>query len=249
MSQYLYDGSIEGLLTALATALEQEKGAADFISSLMPGTQLVFDAIHVETAPEKADQFLADLRKRSEDSVQYMFRVFMTEEVGMLPILFEYLKLVREMGAQANHYYVNAAVKQMHACARKVGGEIHRLKGLLRFRQLEDGTYWGPIEPDYNVTYAVAPYFTRRMRDQNWIIHDVRRNLAAVWRRHKLNFGPAPEILPVQQAEGLPSWETLWQTYFKCVAIPERINPRLQRQNMPSRYWKYLVEKPQIGRK
>ncbi len=38
-------------------------------------------------------------------------------------------------------------------------------------------------------------------------------------------------------------FQQLWRTYFKSVAIQERLNPRKQRNDMPVRYWKYLTEK------
>ncbi len=34
-----------------------------------------------------------------------------------------------------------------------------------------------------------------------------------------------------------------WQAYYESVSIPERTNPRLQRQYMPRRFWGYLTEK------
>ena len=38
-------------------------------------------------------------------------------------------------------------------------------------------------------------------------------------------------------------FQELWKDYFKNIAIEERKNPRLQKQFMQKRYWKYLTEK------
>ncbi|MFR1242295.1 MAG: DUF4130 domain-containing protein, partial [Butyricimonas faecihominis] len=38
-------------------------------------------------------------------------------------------------------------------------------------------------------------------------------------------------------------FQKLWQTYFKAITIKERLNPKLHRQNLPARFWKYLPEK------
>ena len=38
-------------------------------------------------------------------------------------------------------------------------------------------------------------------------------------------------------------FQDMWRTYFKAIAIKERINLRKQRQDMPVRFWKYLTEK------
>ena len=40
--------------------------------------------------------------------------------------------------------------------------------------------------------------------------------------------------------------QRVWQTYFKSIAIEARRNPRLHRQNMPRRFWKYLIEKKEF---
>ncbi|MFW6294603.1 MAG: DUF4130 domain-containing protein, partial [Halanaerobium sp.] len=36
----------------------------------------------------------------------------------------------------------------------------------------------------------------------------------------------------------------LWKSFFSAVSIKNRLNPKLQRQFMPKKYWKYLIEKP-----
>jgi probable DNA metabolism protein len=49
------------------------------------------------------------------------------------------------------------------------------------------------------------------------------------------------ELPPFEQEEEF--YQTLWKQYFKSIAIEGRINPRLQMQHMPKKYWKYLIEK------
>jgi probable DNA metabolism protein len=44
-------------------------------------------------------------------------------------------------------------------------------------------------------------------------------------------------------AEDEKLFQEMWKTYFKSIAIKERINPKLHKQNMPVRYWKHLTEK------
>jgi len=37
-------------------------------------------------------------------------------------------------------------------------------------------------------------------------------------------------------------FQEMWKSYHKAITIKERINPKLQKQFMPRRYWKYLTE-------
>ena len=44
-------------------------------------------------------------------------------------------------------------------------------------------------------------------------------------------------------AEDETLFQQMWKVYFKSMTIKERINPKLHRQNMPRRFWRYLTEK------
>jgi probable DNA metabolism protein len=37
-------------------------------------------------------------------------------------------------------------------------------------------------------------------------------------------------------------YQDLWKKYFTRIAVEERLNPKLQGQNMPLKYRRYLVE-------
>ncbi|HNX60154.1 MAG TPA: DUF4130 domain-containing protein, partial [Spirochaetota bacterium] len=38
-------------------------------------------------------------------------------------------------------------------------------------------------------------------------------------------------------------YRAMWRHYYREIAIPERTNPRCQKNFMPVRYWKYLTER------
>ena len=48
-------------------------------------------------------------------------------------------------------------------------------------------------------------------------------------------------LVPMDKDERL--FQEMWRTYFHSIAIKERLNPRLHRQNMPARFWPYMPEK------
>ena len=39
------------------------------------------------------------------------------------------------------------------------------------------------------------------------------------------------------------NFRKLWRGYYEHMAIQERLNPDLQRNFLPKKYWAYLVEK------
>jgi probable DNA metabolism protein len=95
-------------------------------------------------------------------------------------------------------------------------------------------------------------HFKDRFADQKWLIYDLKRqygyyyNLTDVT---EVTFEcPEAHLLTGMLDESVMSedekaLQQLWKTYFKSTAIKERINPRLHKQHMPVRYWKYLTEK------
>lgn len=138
-------------------------------------------------------------------------------------------------------------VKQL---ALKISHERQFLTMFTRFQKGGDNTYFAPVSPRYNTLPLAIPYFRDRFGDQLWLIYDIKRrygfyyDLATVTEvtmeddGHLLD-GKLDETL---MAEDEKLFQSLWKTYFKSMSIKERINPRLQRQHMPRRFWKLLTE-------
>jgi probable DNA metabolism protein len=133
------------------------------------------------------------------------------------------------------------------AAAYKVWKELDRLRGLLRFSPDREGVHRARCAPDHFVLPALARHFTIRFGDAPWGIIDERRGLALV-----RGAAAEPRLLPLGETPperaapggnpGRDPWEELWRNYHRVIANRDRINPGLQRQFMPGRYWKYLPE-------
>ena len=135
-------------------------------------------------------------------------------------------------------------VRAVLESSQRVGREIHRLMGLLRFTPGDDGIWLAKCAPDNSILPVFAGYFTMRFNDEPWAIIDEKRGLALV----RLD-GNEPCIGPVaafpflsESNQGTDNWEELWRSYHRSVNIANRKNPALQIQLMPRRYWKYLPE-------
>jgi probable DNA metabolism protein len=140
-------------------------------------------------------------------------------------------------------------VRAVLEAAAKVTREIDRLRGLLRFRPDEAGIYTARCAPDHFVLPALAGHFELRFGDTPWAIIDEKRRLTLVrlpGEKPRLVDGPATfteaAAAPDQDRREQFPWEELWRTYHRSVNNEARKNPKLQRQFMPERYWKYLTE-------
>lgn len=63
----------------------------------------------------------------------------------------------------------------------KVTGEIHRLKGLLRFMESSGGVFYAPYSPDNDITEILMLHFTERFKSERFVIHDVKRKIAGMY--------------------------------------------------------------------
>lgn len=241
---YVYDGSFEGLLTAVYEAYYQNEKPDSIMSQANYQENLLVKKIVIRTDCLKADKvYDAVIKKISHEALRKVFCVFLSELPQAGNIIYKYLRLGWKIGKEIDFHLSEEKVLDVHTISKRVSGEKHRMLGLIRFRKIKGNIYYAPIEPDYNIIGLLAPHFVRRFNDQYFIIHDVRRNMAVVYDRSEWVISD----FTVNQAIALDydeqNIQNLWKQFFDSIAIKDRINPRLQKQFMPKRYWKHLIEK------
>jgi probable DNA metabolism protein len=246
MVRYRYDGTFEGYLCAVARCLEERDDEVEF---LRPGDEAeaglfveeIIDATSlVETALDFRERFVAAVSKNAFGTLRYAFH----SQGDMIELLlWRYIQLGLAKGQWLHRMLAQEPVHSVNRIARRVAHEAHKFKGFVRFREVEAGFLYAVIEPDADILAFIAPHFTGRVGDRPWMIHDLSRSQAAVydlqsWRLvREIDLAAAPAYTPNEEA-----CVRLWCGYFEHLAIPERRNPRLQRQHVPVRYRKNLVE-------
>jgi probable DNA metabolism protein len=253
----VYDGSFEGLLSVAAEARRTGAVPSEVVRTDAWQPSLLDDARTITTDSTAARELMQALRDAGSNRVaRNVIYCYLSEQPGFeAPVVAYVMRMLRD-GAGADRHHADPTVRAVHTLAQKVGREVHRLTGLVRFRELQDGTFWAPIEPDYNVAYSVAVHFARRLPNQDWVIYDMGRDYGVAWRAKEfelVNMDPQVRDAAARIAEAPDDvitereahYQDLWRLYFRTIAIGTRVNPRLQRSLMPQRYWAYLVEKPQ----
>ncbi len=150
-----------------------------------------------------------------------------------------------KLGNEIELHLHNEIVMEVVKIVRRVNGESHSMLGFVRFKKIGDNHYYSAIEPDHNILTLIAPHFSSRFSNENFIIHDLKRNLAIInknntWSIDVLTKEDGKVFLNTKD-EG--EYEALWKNYFNSTSISSRENLKLQRQHMPIRYWKHLTEK------
>jgi probable DNA metabolism protein len=242
MHRFLYDGTAEGLMSAIAAILEA--GSDPERAELVGREDILFEeGLFLRTDPAAADSLFSRLRQLAPDAVHTLWYFMMSEVEGLETSLLRYVALALRHGDRINGYLTHPDVRAVVGASRKAGRELHRMKGLLRFEQMRDGAYLARMEPDHDILRPLAHHFTRRLGAQAWFIFDARRNRAAHWDGRELRFGSLEQFSRPELSEEEKVVQAMWRTFFSTIAIPERRNPRLQKSNMPAKYWKYLTEK------
>lgn len=251
MTTLIYDNTFQGLLTAVFEVYEYRFKDVCITTQNRPQYGLFGDNRQVETNDEKAGRVWVGLRKKAPGAVLHdVYRTFLSELPGMEDMLLQYIQYTMASGNVSKDYSHNT-VLYVAETARKVHREKHRMEAFVRFRLAADNLYFATIEPDFNVLPLIADHFEKRYADQRWLIYDLHRGYGIYYDLNTVSTvemdtaqlladrSPAAAVLHEEEM----AYEHLWQNYFKSVNIASRKNPKLHRQHMPLRYWKYLTEK------
>ena len=253
MIVFIYDKTFDGLLSCVFFAYEQ-KVFPNLVLSMSDQKPLFVDQqYHVVTNKEKSRRVWEALEKKLSSFARNMvFGVWLSELPETELLLFRYAckNIDHPKGIEMN--FGDDDVVRLKQIAFKVGSEARKLIQFVRFQETADGMYFAPVSPRYNVLTLIAPHFRSRYAGQPWIIYDTGRNFGLYCDSRvvtEITFS-AKDVAELQigklnaekQSEDEGFFQQMWKAYFKSITIMERLNPKLQRQHMPERYWKYLTE-------
>lgn len=244
MLHYIYDGSFNGLLTAIHEIYYRRQIPQQLLPYSNSKPQLFVCQEKIVTDENKAAKvYDAIYSKISPQTLRHTYYAYLAEHPEAGIWIYQYLALGWKFGSKVDLLLSDERVHRIHRLSQKVGREKHRLLGLVRFQLLQRDIYYAAIEPDHNVVELLAPHFAGRMADQNWVIHDLRRDLAAVYNQEEWVSTHFTLQHKLELSKQEQQYQKLWKQYYDNIAISSRINPRLQKRCMPQRYWKHLVEK------
>ena len=180
---YVFDGTMDGLLTAVFDAFARKELS---VTLLMSGDALPLfcDNIYkVCTDEEKARRVWTGLEKRlSREAMRLVAVSWLSELRELNQSLFHYICKAFSPacgGSQPKSIERNFADPDVLAVtniARRVLHEQLRMKQFIRFQKAKDGTYLAVVAPDHNVLPLIIDHFADRFNDQPWLIYDARRH-------------------------------------------------------------------------
>ena len=269
MQVYLFDNTLDGLLTAVFDSFFRKQ---QDVTLLVEGEQLPLFAdepYRVVTDSEKATRVWKGLEKHlSKDGLHMITLSWLSEERALNQPLFNFIcKVFRTNVKGLERNASDEDVLAVRNTCRRVLHEQLRMKQFIRFQKAKDGTYLGVVSPDHNVLPLIIDPVQDRFNDQPWLIYDAKRHYGYYY---SLTPNPSPKgegsnhkvirvtfedeaAVPFDLSNGKMNadilsdndqlFQDLWRTYFKAICIKERMNPKKQLSDMPRRYWKYMTEK------
>lgn len=249
---FRYDKTFEGLLTAVFDAFNRRQFPRQLLGPSL--TVPLFAELHeVVSDEEKAERVLKGLQaKLSKSALQMLSVCFLSESDEVATHIFRYIKKSFEAKSSIELNFADPDVLELSKVYKKVQREEEKMRQFVRFQKTVDGIFFACMEPRYNVLPLTVDFFEDRFADQQWIIYDIKRGYGLYYdlkkteivRFDQLQLLPDTGQLSPEQMDAYErDFQDLWRQYFKSAAIKERINPKLQRQHMPRRFWKYLTEK------
>ena len=236
---YCFDGTKYGFLSALLVAFHDP---AAIVTSGRAQIPLGMVTLDVSTDFARAKRAEKRLLSFDPDFAFDLDRLLRSGMDNNEQVAFRYFRLLAQEKRPVAKRLANPDVFSAVEYIKKIGHEIHKMHGFIRFMKTESGALYAPFSPDNDICDLLVPHFRARLPQFPFVLHDIKRKKAAVYD------GKNTFVAPLAQAEILLAddengWQNLWKKYYGAVNIPCRERLKQMRGYMPTRYWKFLPER------
>jgi probable DNA metabolism protein len=247
------DDTIECIFTAIYDAWDSKYGHENIRIEVkstfgqVNNIELFAEYIDVIADNEKANKVANSINKKiSLEAYEMITRVALSDSTNKGDIIYRFLILGFKMGPNVVNHLTNDAVINLFNLSRNVGYEAHHFLGFIRFTETKNNILLTKINPKNDILRIIAPHFSDRLQGENFVIYDEKRKTAIVHLSHKQWFFTNAEDFNIDKLMEYSDQESdfrqLWQIFFDTIAIKERENYKLQRNNLPIRFRSNITE-------
>lgn len=240
---YLYDGTFEGILTIVYKIIKEKTIPINVVQENKYKISLFEDYKYIDTDYNSSSMMIKLIIDNISDESLYMiYNAFLINKdvaINIVHFLLNGFKYGYKISKLRNLNCVIIIEKY----SKMVKRELHRLKGFVRFRNINNVLY-SEISPEHDVLELLTTHFKNKLKNEFWIIEDIKRKKAIFYNKKetkvvntkKLNLN----IIEVNASED--TYQDLWKKFIKSITIKERQNLKCQMNFMPKKYWKYMCE-------
>lgn len=253
MNIFLYDGTFEGLLSAIFYAYDTKIFPNRITTTAFFQENIFSEKFTIYTNEAYAKRIWSGLEKKTSKKIcQKIYRVFLSEIYDVEMLIYNYIRLTFNSSVSIDENFANDTVLDFNNIFKKVNMEAHRAVMFIRFQKTADGIYYAPFDPAYNVLPLAIKHFKDRFSDQQWVIYDTKRNYGFHYNLKEVSeirisnsmVNPFSGKVNKESLDGTElDFQELWSDYYQAVNIKERKNLKVHKQFLPKRFWKYLPEK------
>ena len=262
MYNFICEDSLDGILTGIYDAWSFKIDHINIshedlvLTSKEPDNYELFcEYQHVTPDPEKAEKISRTLlSKLGREFYEAILKAALSREpstkkdMDKADAIYKTVVLaLRSPEAEKVLLYLGIpCVYRVFTLSRATNMEAHHLKGFLRFSELKNGVLFSTIHPKNHTLPILAEHFTDRFPQEDFMIYDETRKLAAVHRSGKkyilVDASDLNEDILSHYSDREQEFRDLWFTFFDTIAIDARKNLKLQAQNIPKRFWPDALE-------
>ena len=237
---YRYDGTFEGFLCCVFDSYVNKEYPTAFQDEAHIETTL-FPARWVGTDLRHAQRVLVSLGKIDPYAKELVVKGFLTCAPEREKIIYRFIRALYVIGKPLLRRLSDEAVMPLLKAVRHLDGEVHLLKGFVRFSDFE-GTLAGEIKPKNRVLPLLRPHFCDRMYNETFLLYDRTHREALVHQAGKWAIIPMESFKMAAPSAEEAQYRRLWKRFYDTIEIKERRNPKLRMSNMPKRYWETMTE-------
>lgn len=240
---YLYDGTLEGMLSCVFEAYASREDPIDIVeeSVFMPRLGQCERTIATDRArARRVENGL--VRTCGREAYEAVGMVHCSNDPAKGRAILEFVRYAMKRGPAAVRDIAHEKVCAFAGMEQSVRNEKHQWQQFLRFEQVEGGIYVARCNPEANVVALLMDWFAARFNTQSFIVYDEVRRIAGIsrggsWAMVEADGFEAPAVTGeeciVAQA---------WKRFHDTVAIEARTNHGLRKSLMPERFWKNMTE-------
>ncbi len=238
---YIYDGDFISLLNIILYLLKNNLHPEN-IKTDVYHPSLFENTIYLSILKNEKiiDQIISAF---GQYAMRSMYYVFLSKEENKELILYYFFQNALKRRHKIMYYHNLKCVSEVLRISNYVRHETHKMKGFLRFKELEKNILYAEMEPTNNILFLVSCHFVNRLKNEFWVIKDNKRKIISIYDKKQFVIVKEEEFkLSQKESKGEQNIEFLWRIFYKTIGIKERRNERCRMNFMPKKYWKYITE-------
>ena len=245
---YLYDGSLEGLLSAVFLAYERHERPEEIVRSSDYQPRLGQDSLLADTDYERAQRVRRGVERAcGRDAFNAVMRASTCDGYRTGTVIFRFIEFALSRPAPQRSIPIlddlaNPVVGELVGLERRAVNECEKMRQFIRFSHLENGIWFARCNPNASVVPLVMGYFAARLNDQAFIIFDEAHGVAGVYDGSGWSLVTADAVEAPAATCHDAEMQEAWKRFYDALSVDARYNPELRRHFLPVRLWRNITE-------